>query len=66
MQHGKSNLGLLGGGNHFIELCIDENQDVWVMLHSGSRGLGNVIGTYFIELAKKKLSIALAMFLIKT
>ena len=41
------------GGNHFIELCIDENQDVWVMLHSGSRGLGNVIGTYFIELAKK-------------
>lgn len=47
-------LGTLGGGNHFIELCIDENQDVWVMLHSGSRGLGNVIGTYFIELAKKE------------
>ena len=37
-----------------IELCLDENQDVWVMLHSGSRGLGNVIGTYFIELAKKE------------
>lgn len=47
-------LGTLGGGNHFIELCLDENQDVWVMLHSGSRGLGNMIGTYFIELAKKE------------
>ncbi|MCU4414176.1 RtcB family protein [Acinetobacter sp. WU_MDCI_Axc73] len=47
-------LGTLGGGNHFIELCVDENQDVWIMLHSGSRGLGNVIGTYFIELAKKE------------
>lgn len=47
-------LGTLGGGNHFIELCIDENNDVWVMLHSGSRGLGNVIGTYFIERAKKE------------
>lgn len=47
-------LGTLGGGNHFIELCIDENDDVWLMLHSGSRGLGNVIGTYFIERAKKE------------
>lgn len=47
-------LGTLGGGNHFIELCLDENQDVWVMLHSGSRGLGNIIGTYFIERAKKE------------
>ncbi len=47
-------LGTLGGGNHFIELCIDENDDVWVMLHSGSRGLGNCIGTYFIERAKKE------------
>ena len=47
-------LGTLGGGNHFIELCLDENQAVWIMLHSGSRGLGNVIGTYFIELAKKE------------
>ena len=50
----KKQLGTLGGGNHFIELCLDENQDVWIMLHSGSRGLGNVIGTYFIELAKKE------------
>ncbi|MFO1350414.1 MAG: RtcB family protein [Gammaproteobacteria bacterium] len=48
-------LGTLGGGNHFIELCLDENQDVWVMLHSGSRGVGNVIGRYFIELAKKDM-----------
>lgn len=47
-------LGTLGGGNHFIELCLDEQDDVWVMLHSGSRGLGNVIGTYFIERAKKE------------
>lgn len=48
-------LGTLGGGNHFIELCLDENQDVWVMLHSGSRGIGNVIGRYFISLAKKDM-----------
>lgn len=48
-------LGTLGGGNHFIELCIDENQDVWVMLHSGSRGIGNIIGTYFIEKAKRHM-----------
>lgn len=46
-------LGTLGGGNHFIELCLDESQDVWVMLHSGSRGIGNCIGRYFIEKAKK-------------
>ena len=48
-------LGTLGAGNHFIELCVDENQDVWVMLHSGSRGVGNMIGSYFIEKAKKKM-----------
>ena len=48
-------LGTLGGGNHFIELCLDENDDVWIMLHSGSRGTGNVIGRYFIELAKKDM-----------
>lgn len=36
-----SQLGTLGSGNHFIELCIDENQDVWIMLHSGSRGIGD-------------------------
>lgn len=48
-------LGTLGGGNHFIELCIDENDDVWIMLHSGSRNVGNNIGRYFIELAKKEM-----------
>jgi len=50
-----SQLGTLGSGNHFIELCIDENEDVWVMLHSGSRGIGNMIGSYFIEKAKKTM-----------
>lgn len=48
-------LGSLGGGNHFIELCLDENNDVWIMLHSGSRGIGNAIGRYFIELAQKDM-----------
>lgn len=46
-------MGTLGGGNHFIEVCLDEEGAVWFMLHSGSRGVGNAIGTYFIELAKK-------------
>ena len=50
-----SQTGTLGSGNHFIELCLDENQDVWVMLHSGSRGIGNMIGSYFIEKAKKRM-----------
>jgi tRNA-splicing ligase RtcB len=49
-------MGTLGGGNHFIEICVDQNNDVWVMLHSGSRGIGNALGTYFIELAKKDMS----------
>jgi tRNA-splicing ligase RtcB (3'-phosphate/5'-hydroxy nucleic acid ligase) len=46
-------MGTLGGGNHFIEICLDEAGAVWVMLHSGSRGVGNAMGTLFIELAKK-------------
>lgn len=45
-------LGTLGTGNHFIELCLDEAQHVWVMLHSGSRGVGNKIGSHFIQKAK--------------
>ncbi|WP_317932231.1 RtcB family protein [Halioxenophilus sp. WMMB6] len=45
----------LGSGNHFIEVCIDESKKVWVMLHSGSRGIGNSIGRYFIQLAKKDM-----------
>jgi len=49
-------LGSMGGGNHFIELCLDEEQRVWVMLHSGSRGTGNRIGTYFIDSAKEAIA----------
>jgi tRNA-splicing ligase RtcB len=48
-------LGTLGTGNHFIEVCLDETDRVWLMLHSGSRGVGNKIGTYFIELAKQDM-----------
>ena len=53
-----SQFGSLGGGNHFIELCIDESGDLWLMLHSGSRGIGNAIGTYFITLAKEEMEKA--------
>ena len=48
-------LGTLGGGNHFIELCQDEAGAVWVMLHSGSRGIGNALASYFIELARRDM-----------
>ncbi len=50
-----NHLGTLGTGNHFIEVCLDEHQNVWFMLHSGSRGVGNRIGSYFIELARKDM-----------
>lgn len=50
-----SHLGTLGGGNHFVEICLDEQDRVWIMLHSGSRGVGNKIGSHFIELAKKDM-----------
>ncbi|HTL34679.1 MAG TPA: RtcB family protein [Kofleriaceae bacterium] len=50
-----NHLGTLGGGNHFIEVCLDERDLVWFMLHSGSRGVGNRIGTYFIDLAKRDM-----------
>ena len=58
--HGRSgvtaeHLGTLGSGNHFIEVCLDESDCVWVMLHSGSRGVGNRIGTYFIDKAKEEM-----------
>lgn len=49
-------LGTLGTGNHFIELCLDESDSVWITLHSGSRGIGNQIGQYFIERAKMHMS----------
>ncbi|MFT3913442.1 MAG: RtcB family protein [Anaeromyxobacteraceae bacterium] len=47
-------LGTLGTGNHFIEVNLDEAAQVWFMLHSGSRGVGNRIGTDYIELAKRE------------
>jgi tRNA-splicing ligase RtcB len=50
-------LGTLGSGNHFVEICLDEQGFVWLMLHSGSRGVGNAIGTYFIEKAKEDMRI---------
>ena len=54
-ERAPSHSGTLGTGNHFVEVCLDEEQRVWVMLHSGSRGIGNRIGTYFIEAAKKDM-----------
>ncbi len=50
-----NHLGTLGTGNHFLEVCLDENESVWLMLHSGSRGVGNRIGGYFIELAREDM-----------
>jgi tRNA-splicing ligase RtcB len=50
-------MGTLGGGNHFIEICLDENEEVWMMLHSGSRGIGNMIGRAYIEQAKEDMRI---------
>lgn len=47
-------LGTLGGGNHFIELCFDEEGFMWILIHSGSRGVGNAIGKYYIDLAKQE------------
>lgn len=52
-------VGTLGTGNHFVELCLDESERVWVMLHSGSRGVGNRIGRYFIGLAKEDMRVHL-------
>lgn len=54
-KHPVLQMGTLGGGNHFIELCLDKQDNVWIMLHSGSRGVGNRIGTYFIEKAKREM-----------
>jgi tRNA-splicing ligase RtcB (3'-phosphate/5'-hydroxy nucleic acid ligase) len=51
-----NHLGTLGTGNHFIEVCLDETESVWFLLHSGSRGVGNRFGTFFIELAKNDMS----------
>ena len=54
-QNHVNHLGTLGTGNHFIELCADETGQLWVMLHSGSRGVGNRLGSYFIEKAKEEM-----------
>lgn len=54
-QHPTQQLGTLGSGNHFIEVCLDQADRVWLMLHSGSRGVGNRIGTYFIERARDEM-----------
>ncbi|MHC6223781.1 RtcB family protein [Pseudomonas sp. X10] len=56
----RQHLGTLGGGNHFIEVCLDETDRVWFMLHSGSRGVGNAIGNLFIELAQADMRQHLA------
>lgn len=50
-----NHLGTLGTGNHFLEVCLDQADRVWLMLHSGSRGVGNQIGSYFIEKAKEDM-----------
>jgi len=54
-NEGVHQLGTLGGGNHFVEVCLDEEDRVWIMLHSGSRGVGNTIGSMFINLAKEDM-----------
>lgn len=54
-QRSANQLGSLGTGNHFLSSAFDEDNNVWMMLHSGSRGIGNVIGSHFIELAKKDM-----------
>jgi len=51
----QAQLGTLGGGNHFVEVCLDTTGAVWVMLHSGSRGAGNRIGQVYIELAREDM-----------
>lgn len=52
LERASAQLGTLGSGNHFIEVCLDEAQRIWIMLHSGSRGTGNIVGRQFIEQAK--------------
>ncbi len=54
-SNSRKHLGTLGTGNHFIEICLDQAQQVWVMLHSGSRGVGHAIGSRYIELAKREM-----------
>lgn len=54
-HNARNHLGSLGGGNHFVELCLDLEGRVWLVLHSGSRGVGNRIGQLFINKAKEEM-----------
>lgn len=51
-------MGTLGGGNHFIELCLDTNDQVWLMLHSGSRNIGNMLAQNHIKTARELAKLA--------
>ncbi len=51
-NYGRRQLGTLGAGNHFVEVCLDSDDAVWCLLHSGSRGIGNAIAQIFIDIAK--------------
>ena len=51
-QRAAKQLGTLGSGNHFLEVCLDERDHVWMMLHSGSRGVGNILATQHIRVAR--------------
>lgn len=53
-RRAENQLGTLGTGNHFIEVCTDEGQGIWIVLHSGSRGFGNRLATYFTNIAKEQ------------
>lgn len=55
LRKAEAQVGTLGSGNHFIEICGDQDQNVWIMLHSGSRGVGNRLGTHFIAAAKEEM-----------
>ena len=54
-ERAANQIGSLGGGNHFLEVTLDEEERVWVMLHSGSRGIGNAVGRYFTRLAREDM-----------
>lgn len=52
VQRAHLQMGTLGSGNHFVEVCLDDDQNVWLMLHSGSRGIGNQLAQYHTAIAK--------------
>ncbi|GIW21540.1 MAG: RNA-splicing ligase RtcB [Candidatus Sericytochromatia bacterium] len=55
IERAAKQIGTLGGGNHFIEICLDEKENVWIMLHSGSRNIGNEVAQYHISIAKGEM-----------